>query len=424
MNTINFNQDQEKAVEKIGKWLMETSLKNPRDYEDSWMFCLAGYAGTGKTVLLAELIKTLGGIKFHCLAPTGKAASVLMAKLTDVEVGTIHSAIYLPVDEDVQKLTALMNKLQVHPEDEELKKEVNAEVERLNSKGPGFCGRDNAKINPGDLVIVDEASMVDARLRDDLRATGCRAIFVGDSGQLPPVGDGGWFIKIKPNARLEQIHRQAMDNPIIRFSMEIRDGVAKPRDWRKREGCGIWKADEVDLGDWVKADQIITGRNASRHKINRFIRKRLGHEGIDPVAGEKLICLKNDNRRIPQFVNGTIFQSTSPGEIVEDSTHTPKGAIDICYNNVDLPGVIYYPHHCHANYKKDAQEVPRNFRKGLMELDFAYAITCHKSQGSEWDSVIVADDKMQIKDPVFRRRWLYTAVTRAKESLMLIQTEA
>jgi len=424
MSNFNFNEDQADAMERINKWIMGTSLRSPEDYEEDWMFCVAGYAGTGKTFLMAELIKTLGGIKYHCLAPTGKAASILMDKLDDIQVNTIHSALYLPVDDNVERLTALMNKLQAHPDDKDLKEEVRKELDRLNSKGPGFCGRDNAKILAGDLVIVDEASMVDSKLRDDLRATGCRAIFVGDSGQLPPVGDGGWFLKVKPNARLEQIHRQALDNPIIRFSMEIRDGVAKPRDWMRKEGCGIWKAADVAPEVWMSADQIITGRNASRHKINRFMRKRLGHEGQQPQKGEKLICLKNDNRRIPQFINGTIFKSNSAGDLLEDPGHTEKAVMDICYNGIDLDGIIYYPHHCIANYKKDAQEVPRNFRKGLMELDYAYAITCHKSQGSEWDSVIIADDKMQIRDPVFRRRWLYTAVTRAKKNLMVIQTEA
>jgi exodeoxyribonuclease-5 len=207
--------------------------------------------------------------------------------------------------------------------------------------------------------------------------------------------------------------------------MEIRDGVAKPRDWRKREGCGIWKAEEVDLQEWVDVDQIITGRNESRHKINRFIRKRLGFKGSDPNSGEKLICLKNDSKRIPQFINGTIFKSNSEAEVFAGVGQggMDTGVLDICYNGIDLLAEQYYPYHCRVTYDKDLPELPRNFRRGLMELDFAYAITCHKSQGSEWESVIVADDKMQANDPVFRRRWLYTAVTRAKSNLMVIQQD-
>lgn len=422
---MSLSPQQETAAAAIMDWLNVTARMSPYEYGEDWMFCLAGYAGSGKTFLLGELISRLG-CTFHCVAPTGKAASVLMSKLKGIEVNTIHSLLYSPMTDDIEKVRKLMAQCVEHPDDEELKKQLSEEVAKINSRGPGFATKENCKIQPGDFVIVDESSMVDERLREDLMKTSCRCLFVGDSGQLPPVGSSGWFIKRKPNARLDEIHRQALDNPIIRLSMDIRDGVAKPRDWRRKEGCGMWTTDEVDPALWLKADQIITGSNASRHKINRFFRRQLGYSNQSnfPVAGEKLICLKNDNRRIPQFINGTQFKST--GDSIEELRHDGVGVgfLDVCYEGVDLPGVQYYLYHCQSVYSKSATDVPREFRRGLMELDFGYAITVHKSQGSEWDKVIVADDGMMKGDPVFRRRWLYTAVTRAKSDLMIIQSKS
>lgn len=422
--SMSLSSQQQLAFDKIFSWLNETKSIDPLDYGDKWMFCLSGYAGTGKTYLLGKLIPELG-CDYHCAAPTGKAASVLMSKLNDIDVSTIHSLLYVPVTEDVEKIRNLIAKCALHPEDEELKKELSDEVEKVNKKGPGFASRENSSIKPGDLVIVDEASMVDERVRDDLRRTGCRALFVGDSGQLPPVGSSGWFIKIKPDVALDEIQRQALDNPIIRLSMDVRDGVAKPRDWRKKQGCGIWLSSEVDPAVWMSSDQVITGSNASRRKINRFFRKQLGFSKNSslPVKGEKLICLKNDNKRIPQFINGTQFTSLDDAEELETKNGISIGMMSINYEGVDLNHLHFYSYHALSNYVSDLSEVPREMRRHLMELDYAYAITCHKSQGSEWNKVIIADDEMMKSDPVFRRRWLYTAITRAKKELLIIQTD-
>jgi hypothetical protein len=118
---------------------------------------------------------------------------------------------------------------------------------------------------------------------------------------------------------------------------------------------------------------------------------------------------------MPQQTNGTQFTCIQNAEQVNDD-----GIIGIDYEGHQLEGMLFYPHHCLSTYQT-VTELPREFRRNLMELDYAYAITVHKAQGSEWDKVIIADDRMKISDPVFRRRWLYTAVTRAKSQLMIIQ---
>jgi exodeoxyribonuclease-5 len=411
--------EQERAANSIMDWLAETNKTPFLELGDSWMFVLQGYAGTGKTHLMGELIQRLQ-VKFHCVAPTGKAASVLMGKLNGIEVITMHRLLYQPADSDVFQLRLMIEKYKSNPT-EELGKQIEEEKAKLKSKGPGFSSKAESSVTPGELVIVDEASMVDTRLRDDLRATGCRALFVGDPGQLPPVGSSSWFIDHEPDAMLEEIQRQALDNPIIRLSMEIRSGFVKPRDWRRREGCGIFTKDEIPYEEWLKSDQVITGSNSSRHKVNRYFRKQLGYSeaGPLPIAGEKLICLKNEYKREPQFINGTQF--TSRGNCVQTPDDKECAWLDIHYEGIHLDGVQFYPYHCLSTYDDKLVDLPREFRKGLMELDFAYCITVHKSQGSEWDHVIIADDQMKKSDVKFRRQWLYTAVTRAKKTLRIIQ---
>jgi exodeoxyribonuclease-5 len=329
----------------------------------------------------------------------------------------MHRLLYQPVDSDVFDLRVMMAKYKEEPSEDLLSK-INLEKGRLAKIGPGFSSKGEATVSPGDLVIVDESSMVDMRLRDDLKLTGCRALFVGDPGQLPPVGSASWFIDSKPNAMLEEVQRQALDNPIIQMSLQIRTGFIRPVEWRKREGCGIWKKNEVDPVSWLDADQVITGSNASRHKVNKYFRNKLGYAAVSklPLAGERLICLKNDYDRHPQFINGTQFQAVSNADLVDEN-----GYLDIVYEGHKLTDVTFYPHHCLAHYDPNLSELPREFRKGLMELDFAYAITVHKSQGSEWDHVIIADDQMMKNDARFRKRWLYTAVTRAKKTVKIIQ---
>lgn len=419
---MSLSTEQSAAISKIIDWIKRPapSVTSGVD-DDSWMFVLQGFAGTGKTYLLKELISDMHVQRFHCAAPTGKAAAVMMSKMQGVEAVTLHRLLYHPVEDDVLALKIMMAQYKENPTDE-LKEKITKEQAALASKGPSFRSKDQSEVQRGDLVIVDEASMMDQRILNDLKATGCKALLIGDPGQLPPVGSTSWFIDRKPDAMLETIQRQALDNPIIQFSMEVRQGTARPKDWRRKPGCGIFTKDEVDTSQWLEADQIITGSNASRRKINRFFRKQLkffeGHyESQFPRKGERLICLKNNYGTLPQQINGTQFVCTEDAEITDGGDNL----IGMEYEGVVCPGVMFYDFHCLATYDKDLTELPREFRKGLMELDYAYAITVHKSQGSEWGHVIIADDRMQAQNAEFRRRWLYTAITRAKTSLTVIQ---
>jgi exodeoxyribonuclease-5 len=403
--------EQDRALVKIARWAKSSG---------DWLFSLAGYAGTGKTTLVQHFINTCGR-KVLCCAPTGKAASVLGKRLKGVEVKTVHQLLYRPCGQNLKKLNELEGQLAAlevsDPDRRRIESAIAEEKQRLSQDRVHFEIKPEKAVNETSLVIVDEASMVSEQMLQDFEKTGAKVLFVGDGGQLPPVRSVSWFLSRRHDAELNTVMRQALESPIVRLSMEIRNGSYNRKDYAEGDCIFINKMN-VEPETWLKADQIITGGNNSRRRINRFVRKRKGivqPQGL-PVAGEKMICLKNDYRTIPAQINGVQFATTA--EAYESATG--GWALDYEYEGVKLEGIEFYPWHCQLHYEDNLPEEPHSAREGLFECDYAYAITCHKSQGSEWDSVIVADDLMQVNNANFRKRWLYTAVTRAKSKLMIV----
>lgn len=402
---MSLSKEQDEALKAIHKW-----IKAP-DHE--WMFYLGGYAGTGKTYLLHHLINSLDKPPI-CLCPTGKAASVLQKKLKTVTVNTIHSALYVPNAPSMYDLMRLEEQLLNLPGDVKLIGMIQEEKMRLNERKLTFSEKDNVKIQPHDLVIIDEASMVTNRMLDDLEKTMAKVLFVGDPGQLPPVGDSGYFATQHPDVILTEVQRQALGNPIIRLSMDIRKGRdieshINTEHLVRRPKAGF------SLDNFAHCDQILTGRNVIRRKLNRITRKLLGHhESVFPENGEKLISLKNVTYAGAMFINGVQCASSSPASV---NDATGDWEMDVTYEGHFVRKAPIYNYPFEVHYDDAAIEEPWPSRVGLLELDYGYAITVHKSQGSEWDHVILVDDAMNEKDRGFRKRWLYTAITRAKEKL-------
>lgn len=425
--------EQESAVDKIHRFLKD---------DDAWEFHLGGFAGTGKTYLLQYLINEKPAGEMVCCAPTGKAASVLQAKLKNTPVSTVHRFLYRPVQVKSPELEELKVKYDAAVKEgndpeliENLRMEMRDERAKLAKMELAFDLKEDVVGScKRKLVIVDEASMVTSGMRDDLQSTGAKVIFVGDPGQLPPVGDGGWFLTMPFDYVLETIHRQALDSPIIRMSMDIRNRSIKKSDYV--EGNAVIR-NGVDDSVLTEFDQVITGRNATRHRLNRKIRYLLGFKqrtGKLPCEGERIICLKNErvivdddefDSRYETYTNGiqAVVACNSLETIDGISDLYPSWYFDIYYNagNFLRQAVRVYPYHFLANYDNDLEVEQRDARQAFREFDYAYAITAHKSQGSEWDRVIVFDDKMRRNDKEFRQRWLYTAVTRAKREMILVQ---
>lgn len=403
---MDSTRQQEEALTAINVWYKQ--LKNNFD-ESNQVFRLFGYAGTGKTTLAKHIAEGISGqVVFGAF--TGKAAQVLKEKGCP-HAQTIHSMIYQPkeVPRDVlEKLRAKADK-----ETDKVKLlNLRNEIQKLN--GPKFQLNIASDVCTADLIILDECSMINERIAMDLMSFKIPILVLGDPAQLPPVKGGGYFTNAKPNILLTEIHRQAKDSPIIHMATMIRHGK-ELRFESFGEGCRKRPKRFFKDSDDVHADQILCGKNKTRREINTGLRSLLGkidsknQLSIFPKKDEKLICLRNNHE--VGLLNGLM------GRTLEDSVYDDgKLSIEI---ELDFGGKISVPilpeHFEEYENPGIVEHMPYWERREVEEFDYAYAITVHKSQGSQWPSVCFYDDGMSHQ----RDKLLYTAVTRASERITI-----
>lgn len=407
MSEITLSPGQAKAVDEIMCWV--------RDPE-SQVFVLGGYAGTGKTTVMKWIVEQ-AGLQVHCCAPTGKAVSVLKEKLPEgSSVSTIHSFVYQPVEvtlhqvEHAEGIAEDLKKLA--KKDPALKDEAITAIYRaqelariLEAGSAEFIEKEWCEEGPVPLVVVDESSMCDEEMEALILRNAGKVLFVGDPGQLPPVNGKNIFERRRANAVLEQIHRQAAESRILRFATAVRHGE-RFDDWSGE--CEKVRG-RPPLRDVVAVDQVITGKNATRRGLNQAIRRHLGFTATYPQEGERLMCLRNDHGRgLINGVGGVTTSATEEGTLGELF-------VNLAYNGRIMEKLMIDPFHFDAYADPSISRRDRPVREA--QFDFGNVITCHKSQGSEWPHVIVWDDKMRVHDRESRKRWAYTAITRAAERL-------
>lgn len=389
---MEWNIQQKQAIEKFQRW-----LTNPHE-----PFLLQGYAGTGKTTMLGHLANLSGRSVSYC-SPTGKAARVL-SKKTGKEATTVHKFLYRPLDNEVQFLQKVMSELyEANPEDPKIL-EIQDQIRDLEKSDLRFVPKQTLE-NAGQLVIVDEASMVGKEMARDLRDTGLPLLLVGDPFQLPPVKTTAGWTDLEPDVVLTQIMRQSDDEAfgIIQAATEIR---RNPRMDKLQDGPGfkIHPPRSLSWEYFSKADIVLCGTNDLRRRLNTGIRKFLGFEGEYPQVGEKVISLANNDNGIR---NGEIFTVTEIHDVVGRAVYLRVVDDMENYYNIRTWGPLY-------GNDSETDLVP----DGFLRMTFAYAITVHKSQGSEWDHVILCDSW-----PGQRyRNWLYTGITRAAKRCDFIRS--
>ena len=408
--------DQQDAEELIKEWYFNL---------DSQIFVLCGYAGTGKTFLIDHAVKALGlvaGQSAVFVAPTGKAASVLLRSGTPA--GTVHSLIYTR-EEDI---------------------EVDENGEVISERFLRFVKKES--IDSGiKLIVVDETSMVSDEVLRDLLSFGVKCLFSGDPAQLPPVGGTNTLLTM-PCVTLTQIVRQEEDNPIVKLATLARAGKIIPFG-HYGDSVSVVPKNSLTPAErrklFLEADQIIVGTNRTRENINREIRSYLGisASAVLPVEGEKLICTLNnwgkkiDDKGNFHLVNGIIGVCRNVEE-GEDGLGKLDFKADFLEKQVeDLPfdtgifreGRYYYGYGDTAYFLQNGalvhernHEMLRRFKvrreDTVCRFEFAYAVTCHKAQGSEYDFVVVFDESRLFDNG---SRWLYTAITRAKKKLVILR---
>ncbi len=357
---------------------------------------LGGYAGTGKTTLVGAIARELKaqGKRLAFCTVSGKASTVLKSKLagclTDLDYcGTIHSLIY-----------TLIGKEKLQSGRQEL-----------------YFAANEGKAMPYDLIVVDEASMINEWMFKDLSAYSIPILAVGDHGQLPPV-KGSFNLMADPQIKLEKIMRQAEGNPIIKMALMARmDGKIPVGDY----GGGCIKTNDVrclHTHAWGDVDAIaLCGMNKTRVRMNAFARELLKRNATDrhlnaPLVGEPLICLYNNNRKM--IYNGNI------GILQDISLSFDDGGNEVYDVTVDMGDFLFRNNIDPLQFGREYTAVDEK-TDDLDYFDFAYMITTHKAQGSEWNKVLIVEEGEFMWKGDLWRRWLYTAITRAKESLVIFK---
>jgi exodeoxyribonuclease V len=396
---MQWSPQQETAIAQVGKW---------KRHGDSPFFLLGGFAGTGKTTLAKHFASNLPG-KVYYAAFTGKAAHVLR-KTGIAQVSTIHQLIYTPRDKCDSKLRDLRaararHLLQPQPNDKILI-ELDAAIalEQANLRRPDFFLNTDSPLQDASLLVIDEYSMVDEQMGRDLLSFHCPILALGDPGQLPPV-QGRRFFTGAPDVMLTEIHRQAAENPIIRLSKDVREGrTLVPGKYGLSTVAPMTKLGPDQIRDaMMSADQILVGTNRTRKSYNQTARKLLGREGPYPVAGDKLVCLRNNH--LEGLLNGQIWTV---------KTATMKGDIRLSLQDDDGARLTCLAHRTH--FVGDPDSLSPIERKSANEFDYGYALTVHKAQGSQWHNVTLVDEWRGN----CRKQWLYTGITRAAEKITIL----
>lgn len=286
------------------------------------------------------------------------------------------------------------------------------------------------------IIVVDEISMLSKELWLQLLKHKVHIIACGDPFQLPPiVKDTDNHVLDEPHVFLDEIMRQAAESEIIRLSMDVRN--YRPILYQKGTEIQVVRPGEVVDGMYIWADQIITATNKKRIEINNQMRAAAGR-GNEPENGDKVICGRNcwditDTNGEMALVNGTIGYLSNPRQ---DTLCIPVYGlpqnIPVLFSNIDTPenetfeflGIDYQNLTTGKKFLTPEQEYKlyKSSFKDLepIEFDYGYAITCHRAQGSEWNKILVFEERFPLNREE-HARWLYTAITRASEKLVLVR---
>jgi exodeoxyribonuclease-5 len=417
-------------------------------------FVLRGYAGTGKTSIMAALVKALGELQqsIVLLAPTGRAAKVL-AHYAQKPAYTIHKYIYR------------QNKLGVD----------------------AFSLSDN--LHKHTLFIVDEASMISGQrdnptfgtgvlLQDLIKyvyaGEGCSMLLLGDDAQLPPVGSElspaldvsyllGYGLEIT-SYTLTQVARQALDSGILSNATAIREQISHPQQAFNYQYTSDFQlfngSDFIDLLEQaykeVGAEEtiILTRTNRRTNLYNQGVRARILWKEDAISAGDRLMITKNnyfwtkDYEGIPFLANGDMMEIVRLRNWREmygfHFVDASLRAIDYDWEidlilwldtlTTDSPEINQQLHRqLFERISEDYPELQRNRKKlvetiyespyyNALQIRFAYAITCHKAQGGQWKRVFIDPSNIPTEErDTSYYRWLYTAITRARETIYLLK---
>ena len=384
-------ESQAKLLEKVRVWFYNWQSGKRIGDHPQW-FSYSGAAGVGKGAAARMIVDMLGLGRYDYVACAYVGKAVLQLSKNGMNAKTIHSLIYdaRPVFDKSDPSGIPILKYQFF-----LKEKLDREYR---------------------LIFVDEAAMVNDKMRDELLSFKIPIIFIGDMNQLPPVF-GSSTVLANPDHVLTQIMRQKENDPIVLLSQMVLKGIPiMEGQYGKSQVVRDMMLDRRLVDDY---DQILCNTNNYRNSINEYVRRVIKRFPDNrPVIGDKIVCCQN-NWNI--MVDGYSLTNGMIGYISDISRqHVHQGYYVIDFEPDFLGGDRQF-----RRLKMDAKYIKAQYsdQKAMGRImnekfEYGYAITVYKSQGSEFDRVLYFDSKF--RTPELTKRSRYTAITRAKEALTIV----
>ncbi|RZS90728.1 ATP-dependent DNA helicase [Aquimarina brevivitae] len=444
---------QDLVLQKLSHFLLS-------DTKDT-LFLLKGYAGTGKTTLIGTLVNNLRKVQLKSilLAPTGRAAKVI-SSYAGRHAQTIHKNIYYPKKDKSGG--------------------VAFQLKQNKNRNTIFIVDEASMIPdaPTESKLFENGSLLDDLMMYVYSGYNCKLLFIGDTAQLPPVKlevspalDADklalGFNKTVDEIELDEVVRQAEDSGILMNATELREllndqiyddfkfNISSFTDVvRLVDGHEIMDAINDAYHTQGHEESVIILRSNKRANIyNQQIRSRILFQEEELSAGDHLMVVKNnyfwlDNKSEAGFIaNGDIikvleifavkelygFKFAEVKVVMVDYPDQKPFETVLLLDTLtsETPSLSYEESNkLYQEVQKDYASERSNYKKFLgvknnkffnaLQVKFSYAITCHKSQGGQWDTVFV--EQPYLPDGISRDylRWLYTAITRARKKLYLI----
>lgn len=409
--SIVLNEDQQAAIDMIGKFLLD---------EETTVSVLTGFAGTGKSTLIKYIADNFGVPVVIC--PTGKAA-LRVTEATGLSAQTAHRFLY---DAGTDEKTG----------------------------APFFTIKDiwNMTDYSGRLVIVDEASMLGKSLFEDLLSVARQCSFfillIGDTFQLPPVskiqdGFSALDFDTKYKTHLTKIHRQAEGSPIIMAATLLRSNRPEHEAMSLLTPIGASKLTQTLLETRSKGGAVICHTNKRRHAINTLARQAMGYLVGTLEPGEPIMVIKN-NYGLDLF-NGEILNFDKwevPGLSAVAVDRYTVSSLDMSFgvglvegaqamlSTTEITGkseeakigfgaiakAAKFAYRDHSNYSSEEDPAPSH-----LHANFGYALTTHKSQGSQFPEILfIMESSLNVLKGIERKRLIYTAITRGIHSVKYV----